>query len=241
MSNIISGIAQKRIVGSNPRKSVLMLMAACASDDGTGVWTSKANMAADLEMSKRTVQAAINEMIEMGVVYASGRRPCRNGFTIEYGIHIPSLLALKCTRAGDAPVQEVHPTGAGDAPQDVQELHPNSPLTIHEPSFGSAEPPPPPKRKSRNVSIPENWVPNESNIAYAISKNFTNEEIQHEADQFHNHHIAKGTAFKNWDAGWRTWVGNAIKFRNRGMAGNSYANRSGQGGGLAGEVARRHS
>lgn len=142
MSNIVSAIAQKRAIGSSARKSVLMLMASCASDDGTGIWTSKSNMASDLEMSKRTVQKAITDMIEMGVVSVAGKRKCKNGHTVEYCINIDALSALKCTRAGNAPVQEVRPTGAADAPQDVQQMHPNHPLTVH-------EPPPNPPRGAR--------------------------------------------------------------------------------------------
>lgn len=134
MSNVVSGIAQKRVIGSSARKSVLMLMAACASDDGKGIWTSKANMASDLEMSKRTVQKAITDMMELGVIFVAGKRPCKNGYTIEYGINIGALSALKCTRAADAPVQQMHPTRAADAPQDVQQMHPNHTGTVHEPS-----------------------------------------------------------------------------------------------------------
>ena len=32
------------------------------------------------------------------------------------------------------------------------------------------------------------------------------------ATHFTNHHTAKGSTFKDWDAAWRTWVGNAVKF-----------------------------
>lgn len=75
------------------------------------------------------------------------------------------------------------------------------------------------KKPQRAVSIPDNWVPSDANIDYALSKQLTQEEIQHEADRFRDHHLAKGTTFKNWDAGWRTWIGNAIKYnRGRGMA-----------------------
>lgn len=135
MSHVVTGIAQRRVIGSSARKAVLMFMAGCASDDGSGIWTSKANMAADLEMSKRTVQNAIAELVGMGVVYEVGSRPCKNGFTIEYGINLSALSALECTRAADAPVQKMHLTRAADAPLPVQQMHPNLPLTIHEPSL----------------------------------------------------------------------------------------------------------
>ncbi|MDF1628105.1 MAG: helix-turn-helix domain-containing protein [Parvibaculaceae bacterium] len=144
MSNIVSALVQKRKVGSPTRKGILMFMASCASDDGSGVWTSKATMARDLEMGKRTVQVGIDDLMNQGLISEVGTRRCAHGFTIEYRLNLAAIKALEATnpdrpkrsettRAGDAPVQDAHPTRAGDAPQDVQEVHPNHTGTIQEP------------------------------------------------------------------------------------------------------------
>ena len=94
------------------------------------------------------------------------------------------------------------------------------------------EPPPPPKPKQkRATSIPENWVPSDKNIEDALSKNLSQQQIQNEGEKFRDHHTARGTTFKNWDAAWRTWVGNSLKFaagrgsapQRRGMAGRDVA------------------
>lgn len=153
MSNIVSGLVQRKKVGSPTRKAVLMYMAGCASDDGTGVWSSKANIAADLEMGKRTVQNCVDDLVKISLISEVGNRQCRNGFTVEYRLNLAAISALDdtrnrvnsatsqrddtCstrTRAGDAPVQEMHVTRAGDAPQDVQDVHPNHTGTVNEPS-----------------------------------------------------------------------------------------------------------
>lgn len=89
--------------------------------------------------------------------------------------------------------------------------------------------PPPKKPVKRACAIPENWVPNQKNIDHALSKNFTEQEIENEAANFRNHHLARGTKFKDWDAGWRTWISNAIKFGNAGRGGGS--RQSGRGAG----------
>ncbi|MCF7747002.1 hypothetical protein GLP43_05405 [Sulfitobacter sp. M39] len=144
MSNIVSALVQKRKVGSPTRKGILMFMASCASDDGSGVWTSKATMARDLEMGKRTVQVSIDDLAKQGLISEVGTRRCAHGFTIEYRLNLHAIKALEPTNperskvadttgAGDAPVQDVHSTHAGHAPQDVQDMHPNRPLTIQEP------------------------------------------------------------------------------------------------------------
>ena len=134
MSHVVSGIAQQKRVGSATRKAILMHMAAIASDDGSGVWTSKGNMANDLEMGRRTVQENINALVEMGVISVVGQRTCRNGFTVEYRVNMGALEALESTRAGAAPVREPHMTCAPAAQVPVREPHTNLPLTIHEPS-----------------------------------------------------------------------------------------------------------
>lgn len=129
LSNLVASIAQRRIVGSATKKSVLMYMAERASDDGSGIWTSKSNMSADTELSKRSIQAAIRDFEDAGIVRQVGTRACKHGFTIEYSINVEALKSLPSTReatgAGDSPVQEIHPkgcttftpTGAGDSPK----------------------------------------------------------------------------------------------------------------------------
>ena len=92
----------------------------------------------------------------------------------------------------------------------------------------------------RSVAIPQDWVPSDKNIEDAEAQQFSAKEIHNEADKFRDYHLAKGTTFKDWDAGWRTWLGNARKFAaGRGVAGVSQGGGYGRGGGIAGEVARR--
>ena len=134
MSNIVSAIAQQKLVGSPTRKSVLMYIADKASDDGSGIWVSKANIAADLELSKRAVQIAMQSFMAIDLVKEVGKRPTNNGFTYVYDIDLDVLNGLHSTREPDSPVNLIHPTGESHSPQDVNLIHPNHPLTILEPS-----------------------------------------------------------------------------------------------------------
>lgn len=108
--------------------------------------------------------------------------------------------------------------------------------------FGDlADQPPPKKPKKRACQIPENWVPNEKNIAHALSKNFTEQEIKDEADRFRDHKLQNATTHVDWDAAWRTWISNARRFSGgRGVAGTAYGGGRGQSGSIASVVARRH-
>jgi len=98
----------------------------------------------------------------------------------------------------------------------------------------------PKKPVRRAMSLPDDWVPSEKNIQDAHAKDFTDLEIQNEADKFRDYHLAKGTTFKDWDAGWRTWLRNTRKFSaNSRVVVGAFPQTSGFGGGIAGEVARR--
>ena len=37
-------------------------------------------------------------------------------------------------------------------------------------------------------------------------------DIDDEAEAFRDHHLARGTVFKDWHAGYRTWMRNALKW-----------------------------
>ena len=142
MSNLISASVQRRVVGSATRKSVLLYMADKAADDGSGIWTSKANIARDLELSRRAVQLAIQELIRDGLVLETGQRECKHGFTVEYAIAPQVVDNLPSTRGQPvdnraATGEQGSPRESGarvtrerDSPQPVNQIHPNHPMNI---------------------------------------------------------------------------------------------------------------
>lgn len=112
MSNIVSSICQRKKAGSAVKKAILMYMADKASDDGSGIWVSKANMAADLEMTDRAVRINIKDMVALGVIVEAGQRKCKTGYTVDYTINLDAVKRLQDTRGAteqDAPLNEVHP------------------------------------------------------------------------------------------------------------------------------------
>ncbi|NOD75950.1 hypothetical protein GS639_07200 [Ruegeria sp. HKCCD4332] len=238
MSYVATEAVLKKKVGSPTRKAVLLYMAGCASDDGSGVWASKKTIAADLEMGKRTVQKCIEDLVGAGLIAHVGKRPCANGYTIEYRLNLNAISTLEPTRALAARMQKEHLTRARDAGQEVQEVPPNIPRTLSEPS---EEPPlvPREQKSTRATSLPDSWVPSKKNVQDAADRSFTEKEIEYEADRFRDYHLAKGTKFKDWDAGWRTWLSNSRKFGNQRMAFTPDTSRRRHGSGVASVVARR--
>ena len=128
MSNLISASVQRRLVGSATRKSVLSYMADKAADDGSGIWTSKANIARDLELSRRGVQLAIQELIRDGLVTETGQRDCKHGFTVEYSIVIEAVDNLPSTREQGSPRESgTRVTRERGSHDPVNQIHPNHP------------------------------------------------------------------------------------------------------------------
>lgn len=46
-------------------------------------------------------------------------------------------------------------------------------------------------------------------------------DLQAELANFLDHHTARGTVFKDWQAAFRTWLRNAVKFGQRGAGGGA--------------------
>lgn len=136
MSGAVHTLCKKRIVGGAVKKAVLLMMADYASPNGEGIWASKTTMAAQLELSRRSVQLAIKEMIEAGLVREVGSRGRSNGYTVEYAINLRAVAALPtvkddedmaidfaCERGSHA--KEVHMTCERGSQQSAKEVHTN--------------------------------------------------------------------------------------------------------------------
>lgn len=129
MSNRLTSLAYKVDVRTNLRKSVLVLMADKASDDGTGIWASRQTMADELNCAKRSIDKTIDEFLAERVLIKTGKRHCANGYTVVYALNVGVLESLPrvgrwsndgCTTntsAPRAPVQQKCTTGAPVAPK----------------------------------------------------------------------------------------------------------------------------
>jgi hypothetical protein len=72
-------------------------------------------------------------------------------------------------------------------------------------------------RKNKSV-LPEDFAPNETGTKKATDAGLN---VERELSRFRDHHTAKGSTFLDWQAAWRTWIGNAIEFgRGKGQQAN---------------------
>jgi hypothetical protein len=140
MSWKIANLCADRIFGSAARKQIIMFLADKASDDGSGIWCSKGTIQRHTELGESTVKRTITDFLREGILIETGRRPCKNGFTVIYRIGLDRVMALESSAEPDEgtgstvdPVQ--HDPGRGSRVDGVRgpRWTPNHPETIPKP------------------------------------------------------------------------------------------------------------
>lgn len=161
MSNHVSSLVRSHKLGVGlTGKSVILLMADFASDDGTGIWASKPTMAKELETTDRTIQRTIKALMDAGFVMQVGKRTHRNGETYEYKIVLEAVSEMPLAKSTPptqrhpstqnvepetqdiapdtvSPPTACHPTPDRPSPHGVTHRHPNQSKPSKEPSFMS--------------------------------------------------------------------------------------------------------
>ncbi|SDO28893.1 hypothetical protein SAMN05216196_104332 [Lutimaribacter pacificus] len=144
MSWKVANLCAERRFGSPVRKQIIMFLADKASDDGSGIWCSKGTVQRHTELGESTVKRTITEFLREGLLVETGRRPCKNGYTVIYRIVLGVVNALETiSEPDDEPEFSTGPTadgvphdpGTGSAPDGVPgpERTPNHPKTIQKP------------------------------------------------------------------------------------------------------------
>jgi uncharacterized protein YdaU (DUF1376 family) len=66
--------------------------------------------------------------------------------------------------------------------------------------------------QARKQRLPEGFHPNDTGIEKARQAGIN---LAAELEAFRDYHTSKGTTMLDWQAAWRTWVGNAVKFKGK--------------------------
>ena len=69
--------------------------------------------------------------------------------------------------------------------------------------------PPAGGKAKRRCRIPDGFSPSEDGMQKAMQAGL---DSYAELAKFRDHHAAKGSLMADWDAAWRTWIGNAVQF-----------------------------
>lgn len=65
-------------------------------------------------------------------------------------------------------------------------------------------------KRYRGTQLPADWHPRDEERAWCRDNNV---DCDAEAEAFRDHHRARGTTFRDWHAGFRTWLRNHVKWR----------------------------
>lgn len=86
-------------------------------------------------------------------------------------------------------------------------------------------PPSPPSKLNGNgkhreprkaaTAVPAEFVISEPMWSWAQEQGVPDARVEHETAKFLDHHRAKGSTFKDWDAAWRTWMRKSVEFAAR--------------------------
>lgn len=220
MSHYMTALAMKQ-KGLKPAAKIVLYWLADHYNQSTGECFPSINRLIELcEMTRRAVQTNIDDLEAAGLVEVVTRhRP--------NGSQTSNSYILKLSDDG---VQNMHTPRAENAPTPRQNLHPlnlvNNNHVNEQEGFG-AKAPKATKQRKPEIDLPDGWVPNDKNVQDALDRGFSDMEINDEADRFANFHSSKQNRFRDWDAAWRTWLGNARKF------GNTQRGKGGAGSGMA--------
>jgi DNA-binding MarR family transcriptional regulator len=227
-----------------PTKRLIMLSLADHANDEGLCYPSISRLCQRTGLKERAVQKNIKELIAEGYIHRDMNK----------GKSGSNLYVL--TPAPNAPPHEMHParyaphprtkctpTPAPDAPEPSGNHQ--EPSGIDNAGANAAENPPDPP-KPKKARLPEDWTPSDDDIEYALSQKLTHDEIEEIANDFHAYWTDRTDAGgrkseRGWKQTWRNRVRDqAPKFiRNRRMAGGQASGGYGQGGSIAGIVARR--
>jgi hypothetical protein len=71
--------------------------------------------------------------------------------------------------------------------------------------------------RARKSKIPEDFAPNDVGMTKATNAGLN---VERELSRFKDHHTSKGSTMLDWQAAWRTWIGNAVEFGRGGKSAN---------------------
>lgn len=150
MSYAITDQVRKLKVGNPTAKAVLLRLADYANDHGE-CFPSISLLSDETEFSVRAIKTAIELLEDVKILQVDRSNGRHNRYRITPENFIPRLKKQaktsgeksinQCnsrTSAGDAPVQEVHMTSAGGAPEPVQEVHTNHHITTNNHQLSSS-------------------------------------------------------------------------------------------------------
>jgi hypothetical protein len=171
------------------------ILARYADNETLQAFPSRETLAKRAHCHIKSVDRAIQELIDIGAVLKSHRR---NGDSYQSNLYTLKRVGTAVSPGRDRSDQGV---GTGESPRRDTSVHLTR-TTELEPENDS---------KNKAKSVPSDWQPTPELTADCTQK-WPTLIIANEVEAFIDFHIAKGSAFKDLNRAFRTWCRNAAKF-----------------------------
>lgn len=227
--------ARKQPVSRSSDKFLLVMMADQANEEGV-CWPSQKGLAEDTSLDRKTVGAGLTRLREEGHIVDTGERKGATKQVVVWRLPYreTSPKTDKLSENGSVPFfppkDTVFPV---EAPRFSRVRTPKTGYgtTIEPPKEPPEEPPgergsktapapdllaslAPPKlakapRVKPRTSVDPTWWPDLGGLAFAAERHVDPKTV---VPQFRDWHLAKGSLMANWEAAWRTWCENQVRF-----------------------------
>ena len=169
------------------------VLARYADSETHKAYPSRATLAERLRCSRASVDRAALELVDAGAM----TKKQRHNSSIVYTLQVSSPMlrgVLTHDEGGSSPVTRGVITG--DELTITTELEPDNYIE---------------KKSKKATSIPDRFALSDS-LREAMMGRHPSLDLDEQVDAFVDFHTAKGSVFKSWDAAFRTWCRNAVKF-----------------------------
>lgn len=217
------------------QKLVLVMLAERHNKDSGQCNPSLELLADDCGLSRRSVIDQIAKLQTSGYLTVRHRAKDSVKLPSQYVLHLGFGVPEKVQTEANDPyllpqkvVNDVHQGSERNSPPQcstfttvVNDVHQGGERAAHKPVIepgiepvkepvGVVAPPPTQKLPSRATALPSDFWPDDTAQRMAGELGLS---LQDELAAFCDHHGARGTTFKDWQAGFRTWLRNASKFQ----------------------------
>lgn len=177
---------------------VYSVLARYADNETLQAYPSRETLAKRCNCHWRSVDRAIDELVALGAITKSHRK---NGESYQSNLYtlrrvLPAQSGGTDTTVTGVLTQQSVGTDTGGNLTRTTELEPNN--------YSEKQP-------KKATSLPDGFALSDS-LREAMSEKHSSLDLDDQFDAFVDFHTAKGSVFKDWDAAFRTWCRNAVKF-----------------------------
>jgi DNA-binding transcriptional regulator YhcF (GntR family) len=158
---------------------------------------ARATLAQRLQCSEKTVDRAVEDLVAHGAIHKQSRgRYASALYTVMTAAPGETKMSTEQTEMSSEQTDLSFRSDKNDHLTRTTELEPDNYIE---------------KKSKKATSIPDQFALSDS-LREAMMGRHPSLDLDEQVDAFVDFHTAKGSVFKSWDAAFRTWCRNAVKF-----------------------------